>query len=526
MALLTRWARKLGFAPSISAALVDDWLAPLDSELPAVLAPRGGELAVMVDDAGTLQSQNHATWSLWWALAAGARWVPVAENPRRTQRLVGPATIETTVKTPQGDVVQRVAAGLVDGRPAAIVEIENVTGVAIAVGLVARPMTISVRGHIGAAAVSADGIEVDGERVVRFATAPASTEVSDAQGGDLIGAMPGPVSSQIDESIRCRSGGAQAAAVFPLPHTSVLRFVVELDGATADDSPVPSTDDVNRGWQSHLSAGAVFAVEGEPITSGVTAAQRQLLTGWTTPASVADAFIAAAESGHGGDCLRHLEMFERAALFEDGVGLPLLLAAARWFQLCGDAEDLEPLVPSVAKSAHIVAAAGTNPSAPHWAGAAFTRLADGLDMILQGDVADRIRSFEPTESEVGPARAVLESVKLADERWQLPTASGAALLLRHARAALLADRGREIDILPALPESWRGKSIEVLRAPVQAGTFSYGIRWHGPRPALLWEFDTDLDAPISVRASAIDPDFVSTEPAGETLLADPGWTTP
>ena len=48
-------------------------------------------------------------------------------------------------------------------------------------------------------------------------------------------------------------------------------------------------------------------------------------------------------------------------------------------------------------------------------------------------------------------------------------------------------------------------------------TISYAVRWHGERPALLW----DIDGPTGVRvvASAIDKTFSSTEIRGETLLS-------
>jgi hypothetical protein len=43
------------------------------------------------------------------------------------------------------------------------------------------------------------------------------------------------------------------------------------------------------------------------------------------------------------------------------------------------------------------------------------------------------------------------------------------------------------------------------------------VRWHGARPALLW------DAPVGVelRTPVLDPSWSTREPAGETLLAEP-----
>jgi len=43
------------------------------------------------------------------------------------------------------------------------------------------------------------------------------------------------------------------------------------------------------------------------------------------------------------------------------------------------------------------------------------------------------------------------------------------------------------------------------------------VRWHGEKPALLWE----IDGPVGTRvaASAVDGAFSSTEMRGETLLS-------
>ena len=88
-------------------------------------------------------------------------------------------------------------------------------------------------------------------------------------------------------------------------------------------------------------------------------------------------------------------------------------------------------------------------------------------------------------------------------------------------AAVLSDRAGAVDLLPAIPVSWRGRAIDGLRLPIEQGSISFGLRWHGPRPAVLWEIDAE--APVRVTASAIDPDFSATDAKGETLLNDPGW---
>ncbi len=69
-----------------------------------------------------------------------------------------------------------------------------------------------------------------------------------------------------------------------------------------------------------------------------------------------------------------------------------------------------------------------------------------------------------------------------------------------------------------------GQNLEVHDAPTWAGTMSYALRWHGERPAILWELEPWPDAPVpEVRLTSptLDPAWSTTELNGETLLALP-----
>ena len=72
-------------------------------------------------------------------------------------------------------------------------------------------------------------------------------------------------------------------------------------------------------------------------------------------------------------------------------------------------------------------------------------------------------------------------------------------------------------LLVELPVEWRGQSLEVHDAPTRAGRVSYAVRWHGARPALLWE----CERPMRLSAPGLDRAWSSTEQRGETLLAAP-----
>ena len=107
-------------------------------------------------------------------------------------------------------------------------------------------------------------------------------------------------------------------------------------------------------------------------------------------------------------------------------------------------------------------------------------------------------------------------------RWQevakLLDLGDPALLLLGLRGLLAFDgTDGEVNLLAELPPGWLGQGIEVHDAPTRHGPVSYAVRWHGERPALLW------DAPPGLRLTApgLDPAWSSDEPTGDALLAAP-----
>jgi len=71
-----------------------------------------------------------------------------------------------------------------------------------------------------------------------------------------------------------------------------------------------------------------------------------------------------------------------------------------------------------------------------------------------------------------------------------------------------------------VPAGWLGQSLEVHDAPTAAGSLSFGVRWHGDRPALLWELVPHVDqGAVTITAPGLDPDWSTSERKGEALLA-------
>ena len=70
-----------------------------------------------------------------------------------------------------------------------------------------------------------------------------------------------------------------------------------------------------------------------------------------------------------------------------------------------------------------------------------------------------------------------------------------------------------------LPSAWLGQSLEVYGVPTLAtSTVSFAVRWHGARPAVLWEQSGD---PVELTSPVLAPGWRTTEPKGEALWPEP-----
>jgi len=83
-------------------------------------------------------------------------------------------------------------------------------------------------------------------------------------------------------------------------------------------------------------------------------------------------------------------------------------------------------------------------------------------------------------------------------------------------------------LLGVYPPAWLGHGIEVHDAPTFHGRLSYAVRWHGDRPALLWELDRGNrpELPVRLTVPGLDRSWSSTEVRGEALLQPPAITLP
>lgn len=96
--------------------------------------------------------------------------------------------------------------------------------------------------------------------------------------------------------------------------------------------------------------------------------------------------------------------------------------------------------------------------------------------------------------------------------------AGLLLLVRDLLVRETSDGG--LAVCSLVPPDWLGQQLEVHDAPTHHGSLSFAVRWHGDRPALLWELvPHEGAAAVRITAPGLDPSWSTTELRGDALLA-------
>jgi hypothetical protein len=115
-------------------------------------------------------------------------------------------------------------------------------------------------------------------------------------------------------------------------------------------------------------------------------------------------------------------------------------------------------------------------------------------------------------------RRPLHPGRVADVDRARAAADGPALLLALRRLLVHEGEGSAVTVCSELPVAWRGANLEVHDAPTRRGPVSFAVRWHGARPALLW----DVPDGTELRAPGLDPGWSTSSARGDALLAPVG----
>jgi hypothetical protein len=408
-----------------------------------VLGIRGGGWNAIVNERGSVRL-NDGSPVLDWHIAADDRWHdPSTEPSVRQTRRAGVPVVETRLRIPGGDAIQRVYA-VADAGGLVAIEITNESTLPIAVAFT-RPDLISSR----------------------------TPSPRGAQGIEL---PPGSV-------------------VFPVAHGSTLRVALRAplnvanETMNVDVERLPSFEQLQKGWlKSVEQAGYVIVPEGAvaPLVARLRS-DALILSGH----EIEDWSI-----GAGGDCANDpiayiLTLQELLRMGEKLTGDSTLIRVDHAARL---AQCVETLLKDHKKSA-----------------------------ILPWDVERALFAAQFVFSRMGENRAA-DDVAAAQLRMRnaaeppnvMPTDIRAIAWVEEKMVSVQRDGSVQV-FGRGIPRLWLGANLECHR--VVAGAFhtvSFGIRWHGEKPALLWEVSGP--AGIKLDAGICDPTWSTVESTGETLL--------
>ena len=529
-----------------------------------------------VDDAGVIADLDARIRLDWW-VGAEDRWHRASVEHAVRQGLADDeVTVETRLRVPGGDIVARAAGAASSGRGVCLVEIENETPVPVAVALVVqlpRPGYIEVYDDT----LSIDGVPVlraarSVARCLVTSTAEAlaaGLEAGDAlppaelalptegrhialvfpvphtavlravvttDGGTILGA-PADL-PPIDAVARGWDLHVERGARVDVPDERVLRVLAASrrhvllgSGATPDatfwdDVPpwlLPAAAVALDGWGHHTEArelllaatgaddltthaartgteaGALVWAWAEILERRPDAELLEALAGWLTEAAIGltrrrRGFLRRRDTGADSGW-RAVGLASAASLLsrlEDGTIGPDLVDA-----LPDLIDELQP------EPASVALALGGRRLGGHVEVTVLDVLADhlGVDATLPAAAA----ASSPTGTLGSEGRA------------HDPVAS--VLYLVAARRAVLDEpggTGGPVAIVPGVPSEWFGAAMEAHAVPVTGGAVAFGLRWHGERPAVLWDVDTS--APATVTAPSLDASWSDDRPRAEALL--------
>ena len=529
-------------------------------------------------DGGGLVVPHGATWSIDWWIGADDRWHLPAREPSVRQRRVGYGpVIETALRVPSGDVTHTAYPVMAGGRTVTVVEIYNDSPVPVALALAVRPY--DVNGEVGKAAehtLALDGTDLTVNDQVAVVLPRPPNEMGAAADADLLAAVT--AGESLTWSSPVSGPVANAVCLYPLPHKTSLRFAIPgpAGGATVAVDRLTEAAASARGWTAIVERAARFEFPDPGITELAGAARARLLleaerlAGRVLAAEPGAGFIlqALAAGGHQVECGWALDALGRsfpARLSADPMpSAEVVSGAAAAAELLGELDRTEALLEPMTQLAHLIDRAERKKDASPATALALSSLATLAELTGQHEAASELRDgsrAEPASASIfadGGGRAGVPSdgdvdgdvdaatdpsgldrlMALAADaapagRWNPDDSAAKAAAYWMTARRLLIKLGddqtpgqRTIELLPEFPTAWRGGAVEVHRAPIGGCRVSFAIRWHGYRPALLWDVEqpelsegTDTAPPtIALSCPGLDSSWSTTELKGETLL--------
>ena len=517
---------------------------------PVRLGEVGGGAMATARPGGSVEVRREgAVASFAWWVGAEDRWhVPAGEASLRERRLDGAPVLESTVRIPSGDAVGVVTCARVGGLNGAAIDLRVTNG---------SPVPVSLAFVVNSPApmrVSSAGIAVPGAADLLLTRPGLGFVVADTEAG-LLAALG---DNEIDPAPPTGPVTGWVAVLVPLPHTAVATAVVHLGadsgGAAApgpdlvDRDRVPSVERVLSGWANHLHSApridwpriaADLGSHAEAVSDlligtdeeaslelRAEVAEGRGLLGWTKDPGE---LIALAAAQHRTGRLRCDDPVRATAAF--------LRATAAWWSAGMSRSLAEDLIGPVAAAGHWLARGRRRPSVAGLEVEMAAAISSAVTMLAdlgQPEVAEDFHSMAAALDAAGAAAApsgvrVSPRSDAGESAANRGVAASCARIRRFHTAAVSETVGG-LELAPGWDLMDAGVDLEVHELPTRFGTLSYGIRWHGERPALLWELSGRGDealgaAPIptapTLTVSAIDPAWSASETSGEALLAAP-----
>jgi hypothetical protein len=460
----------------------------------------------MADRAGTIAVLD-ASWEVGWAAGTGDRWhVAAQEAAVRTRLVDGMPVLATAMRVPGGDVVQWAAAARDSSGRGVVLEFVNETTGPVSLAL-------AVSGSISKAQVRGSCLMADSRVALELGRAPGgAAAVSDGDVWRTVRSGPPPG----DCAARSRSGLAAAAVLVPLAAGVPLRVTVPVAGELVESR---SPEQVVAGWRALVEGGASLELPDEIAERawprGIAACI--LAAGGTDIATASRAAVVLDRIGLADEADRGREMILRAW---PGSRLGAVDAVA----------GLRALASRRLRSGRVSGLA-------EWAGPLVDAAGDRLDAFTLEQVAAALEQEAPAAARDArrllaetTSRAPLTPRATFDGRLEAAirdsTAFGGDGIagIEALLDCLVSDAADYIVMAPALPPAWRGASADAHSLVTRHGTLSFSVRWHGSRPALLWDL-ADTGRPATGVAGGgvgfrcgLDPSWSAAESAGEALL--------
>jgi hypothetical protein len=281
------------------------------------------------------------------------------------------------------------------------------------------------------------------------------------------------------------------AVILPIGHSSSIIVARAHSGASVLPDSLPSSDQVVRGWLAQTQRASRLQLPDVAMVDAVTAARCELLL----------------DGPAGGDDLDSVDQRSKgSALVESASVDPatFLLAVGELVRL-GDAASI--WVPDIVTVLERCARRGTQ--------------------IAHGGVeaAARVLHSAGEHKAVGDLRRMNLAAPIDPPTDPIPTEPG--LVPAWVEHLLVISDERVARLMPAsFPAPWLGIDFEAHGLAIGlASTLSFAIRWHGERPAVLWEI-SGAPMPLTygdwttgqLSGEALWPPLESTRPPSPSTL--------